>query len=65
MKPRKPYGSVKKLADELGINRVYLSAVLLGAQIPSVALAKKISRATGRSFFDFRPDLKDVIINSL
>lgn len=62
---RKPYGSVKKLADELGVNRVYLSAILLGTQKPSITLAKKVARATGRSFFDFRPDLKDVIINSL
>jgi len=58
---RNKYGSVKAMAEKLGINRVYLSSVLRGDVQPSMALAKKLSKITGRSFFDFRPDLKKII----
>ncbi len=58
---RQKYGEVKRMAEKLGINRVYLSAVLTGAVQPSYGLAKKLAKITGRSFFDFRPDLKNLL----
>lgn len=58
---RQKYGSVKAMAEKLGVNRVYLSAVLTGAVQPSYSLAKKLTKITGRSFFDFRPDLKNLL----
>ena len=58
---RQKYGSVKAMAEKLGINRVYLSAVLTGAVQPSYKLAKQLAKITGRSFFDFRPDLKNLL----
>ena len=62
---RQKYGEVKKMAEKLGINRVYLSAVLTGAVHPSVTLAKKLAKITGRSFFDFRPDLREILKEAL
>jgi len=61
MQNRKPYGSVKKLAGELGINRVYLSSILTGKVYPSIKLAKRITKKTGKSFFDLRPDLRKLM----
>ena len=58
---RNKYGSVKAMAQKLGINRVYLSAVLRRDVQPSIALAKKLSKITGRSVFHFRPDLMKII----
>jgi transcriptional regulator with XRE-family HTH domain len=65
MQKRKPWGSVKKLADELGVNRVYLSAILAGSAFPSVRLAQKIAKKTGKSFLDYRPDLRKLFKESL
>jgi transcriptional regulator with XRE-family HTH domain len=58
---RNRYGSVKAMAEKLGINRVYLSSVLRGDVQPSISLAKKLAKITGRSFFNYRPDLKKII----
>ncbi len=58
---RNKYGEVKRMAEKLGINRVYLSAILRGDTFPSVTLAKKLAKLTGKSIFDFRPDLKKLL----
>ena len=62
---RQKYGEVKAMAEKLGINRVYLSAILCGGVQPSIQLAKKLAKLTGRSFFDFRPDLRAIVKDSL
>ena len=54
-----------KLAEKLGIDRSYLNGILNGKRIPSVILAEKLSKITGKNFFDFRPDLKKLVKNHL
>jgi len=54
-----------KLAEKLGIDRSYLNGILNGKRIPSVKLAEKLSKITGKNFFDFRPDLKKLVKNHL
>lgn len=67
MAPKKKYkfGEVRDMAAELGYNRIYLSSVLSGKRIPSVKLAQALARATGEKIWKYRPDLKDIIIDSL
>lgn len=50
-----------ELAKKLGVDRTYLNGILRGKRIPGIELAKKLSKITGRSFFDFRPDLKNLL----
>lgn len=50
-----------QLAKILGIERSYLNAILNGRRHPSIKLAKKISKLTGKNFFELRPDLAKVI----
>ena len=49
------------LAKKIGISRTYLNGVLRGKKIPSIELAKRISKITGKDFFDLRPELKKLI----
>jgi transcriptional regulator with XRE-family HTH domain len=58
---KRKYGQVKKWADELGINRIYLSAVLRGSENPSIELSFRIAKVTGISVFKIRKDLKSLI----
>jgi transcriptional regulator with XRE-family HTH domain len=46
------------IARQAGVTKQMISMVLNGKCRPSVKLAKKLARITGRPFFDFRPDLK-------
>ncbi len=50
-----------ELAKQLGIDRAYLNGILRGKRFPSVKLAEKIVKLTGRNFFDLRPDLKRIM----
>ena len=51
----------KQLAIKLNIQRTYLNSILNGRRKPSIQLAKKISKATGRRLLDLRPDLKKLL----
>ena len=51
----------EKLAKKIGISRTYLNGILKGKRTPSVKLAKRISKVTGKDFFDLRPELKKLI----
>ena len=55
----------KKLANKIGISRTYLNGILKGKRTPSIELAEKIAKITGRNFFEFRPDLKRLIKSHL
>ncbi len=50
-----------ELAKILGIERSYFNAILNGRRQPSIKLAKRISKLTGKNFFELRPDLAKVI----
>lgn len=55
--PEHPARTQHAWAAELGISRSYLSQLLSGAKVPSVAVAKQIDAATGgrvpwQSFFE-------------
>jgi transcriptional regulator with XRE-family HTH domain len=50
-----------ELAKRLGISRTYLNGILNGKRRPSIKLAKKISKITGKNFFEMRPDIKKLI----
>jgi len=47
-----------ELAKILKIDRAYLNGILRLKRQPSVKLAEKICKLTGKNFFDLRPDLK-------
>ncbi len=47
-----------ELAKELGIDRSYLNGILKGKRKPGLDLARRISKATGKSLLKLRPDLK-------
>jgi len=49
------------LAKKIGISRTYLNGILKGKRIPSIELAKRVSKITGKDFFDLRPELKKLI----
>ena len=49
------------LAKKIGISRTYLNGILKGKRVPSVELARKISKITGKDFFEMRKDLKKLI----
>ncbi len=49
------------LAKKLGIPRTYLNGILRGKRQPGVNLAKKITKLTGKPFFDLRPDLRKLM----
>ena len=51
----------KTLAKTLGVHHVYLNAVLKGRAVPSVSLARKLAKITGKPFFELRPDLKKLV----
>jgi len=50
-----------ELAQKLGIDRTYLNGILRGKRIPGIELAKKISKITGKDFFEMRKDIKKLL----
>lgn len=54
-----PIGAKKEMAEYLGITQTWLSLLLHGKRLPSVALAKKIEAATQRlvKAKELRPDI--------
>ena len=50
-----------ELAERIGISRTYLNGILNGTIKPSIETAKKISKLTGKPFFELRPDLKKLV----
>ena len=40
------HGAISDLADEVGVGRTYMSRIVNGRAVPSLELAKKISKAT-------------------
>lgn len=49
------------LAKKIGISRTYLNGILRGKRSPGIELAKRISKITGKNFFEMRVDLKKLI----
>ena len=52
-----------ELAKKYGISRQYLNGVLRGRIIPSIKLAEKMAQdpEIGRSFFELKPQLKELL----
>ena len=50
-----------QLAQKIGISRTYLNGILREKRTPGVNLAKRISKVTGKDFFEMRKDLKKLI----
>ena len=50
-----------KLAKKIGISRTYLNGILRNKRTPSINLAKKIVKLTGKNFFEMRPDIKKLV----
>ena len=50
-----------ELAEKLGIDRTYLNGILRGKRVPGIELAKKISKITGKDFFEMRKDIKKLL----
>ena len=50
-----------ELAKKIGISRTYLNGILKGKRIPGIELAKKISKITGKDFFEMRKDIKKLL----
>ena len=55
----------KDLAKELGITRTYLNGILRGKRKPGIVLARKLAKKRGESFFKYRPDLKEMLVEAL
>ncbi len=50
-----------ELAKKIGISRTYLNGILKEKRIPGIELAKRISKITGKDFFEMRKDIKKLI----
>lgn len=53
----------KDLAERLGINHIYLNAVINGRVTPSINLALRIEEATSGKYkaVDLRPDIQTIL----